>query len=127
MTGDSEGIVIKSHHFSAILPVSQTVFNWQKTDFIEVLKNAANTAGLTVVGEVSFAFQPQGVSAVILLAESHIALHFWPEESKVTIDIHICDYQKDNLVKAQLLTQILTQEMSSCEYLNNWHYFAISG
>ncbi|MBK1986613.1 S-adenosylmethionine decarboxylase [Sphaerospermopsis aphanizomenoides BCCUSP55] len=119
--------MIKSHHFSAILPVSQTVFNWQKTDFIEVLKNAANTAGLTVVGEVSFAFQPQGVSAVILLAESHIALHFWPEESKVTIDIHICDYQKDNLVKAQLLTQILTQEMSSCEYLNNWHYFAISG
>ncbi|QYX34310.1 S-adenosylmethionine decarboxylase [Sphaerospermopsis torques-reginae ITEP-024] len=117
--------MIKSHHFSAILPVQQTVFNWQKTDFIEVLKKAADTAELTVVGEVSFAFQPQGVSAVILLAESHIALHFWPEESKVTIDIHICDYQKDNLQKAQFLTQLLTQEFSSCEYLNNWHYFSI--
>ncbi|TAF07742.1 MAG: S-adenosylmethionine decarboxylase [Nostocales cyanobacterium] len=119
--------MIKSHHFSAILPVSQTVFNWQKTDFIEVLKNAANSAELTVVGELSFAFQPQGISAVILLAESHIALHFWTEESKVTIDIHICDYQKDNLAKARLLTQILTQEISSCEYLNNWHYLSISG
>ncbi|MBD2292651.1 S-adenosylmethionine decarboxylase [Anabaena sphaerica FACHB-251] len=118
--------MIKSHHFSAILPVSQIVFNWQKPDFIEVLKNAANSAELTVIGEVSFAFQPQGVSAVILLAESHIALHFWPEESKVTIDIHICDYQKDNLAKARLLTQILTQEISSYEYLNNWHYLSIT-
>ncbi|MFM2060746.1 MAG: hypothetical protein RLZZ507_416 [Cyanobacteriota bacterium] len=127
MTGDSEGIVIKSHHFSAILPVQKTVFNWQKTDFMAVLKKAADTAELTVVDEVSFAFQPQGISAVILLAESHIALHFWPEESKVTIDIHICDYQQDNLAKAQLLTRILTQEVSSCEYLNNWHYLSISG
>lgn len=127
VTGDSEVKVIKSHHFSAILPVNKTVFNWQKTDFIEVLKNAAYTAELTVIGEVSFAFQPQGVSAVILLAESHIALHFWPEESKVTIDIHICDYQKDNLQKAQFLTQIITQEFSNCEYLKNWHYLSVSG
>lgn len=119
--------MIKSHHFSAILPVTNTVFSWQKIDFMKVLKNAANSAELTVIGEVSFAFQPQGISAVILLAESHIALHFWPEESKVTIDIHICDYQKDNLAKARLLTQILTQEISSCEYLNNWHYLSISG
>jgi S-adenosylmethionine/arginine decarboxylase-like enzyme len=127
VTGDSEGIVIKSHHFSAILPVQKKVFNWQKTDFIEVLKKAADTAELTVVGEVGFAFQPQGISAVILLAESHIALHFWPEECKVTIDIHICDYQKDNLQKAQLLTKILTQKISSCEYINNWHYSSITG
>lgn len=119
--------MIKSHHFSAILPVKKTVFHWQEKDFIEVLKKAAETAELTVVGEVSFAFQPQGVSAVILLAESHIALHFWPEESKVTIDIHICDYQKDNLEKAQFLTQLLTTEFSSCEYLNSWHYLSISG
>jgi S-adenosylmethionine/arginine decarboxylase-like enzyme len=125
--GDSEEIVIKSHHFSAILPVQKTVFNWQQKDFMAVLKKAADTAELTVIGEVSFAFQPQGISAVILLAESHIALHFWPEESKVTIDIHICDYQQDNLQKAQLLTQLITQEISSCEYLNSWHYLSISG
>jgi S-adenosylmethionine decarboxylase len=119
--------VIKSHHFSAILPATQIVCSWQKTEFIEVLKKAANTAELNVVGELAFAFQPQGVSAVVLLSESHIALHFWPEQAKVTIDIHICDYQKDNLVKAQLLTQILTKEISSSEYLNNWHYLSISG
>ena len=119
--------MIKSHYFSAILPVQQTVFNWQKQNFIEMLKKAADTAELKVVGEVSCTFQPQGISVVVLLAESHIALHFWPEESKVTIDVHICDYQKDNLQKAKLLTQIITLKISSCEYLNNWHYFSING
>jgi S-adenosylmethionine/arginine decarboxylase-like enzyme len=111
--------VIKSHHFSAVLPVTQIVFSWQKTDLIEVLKKAANTAGLSVVGELAFAFQSQGVSAVILLSESHIALHFCPEENQVTIDLHICGYQEYNLAKAQLLTQILTKKISNSEYIKN--------
>lgn len=107
--------MIKSHHFSAVLPVTQIVFSWQKTDFIEVLKKAANTAGLTVVRELAFAFQSQGVSAVVLLSESHIVRHFCPEENKVTIDIHICDSQQENLAKAQLLTKILAKEISNSE------------
>lgn len=68
--------MIQSHHFYAILPAAQTVFNWETADFIKVIKNAAHIAQLTIVGELAYAFQPQGVSAVILLAESHVALHF---------------------------------------------------
>ncbi|MDZ7962995.1 MAG: S-adenosylmethionine decarboxylase [Aulosira sp. DedQUE10] len=119
--------MIQSHHFYAILPASQTVFSWETADFIRVIKNAAQTAKLTVVGELAYAFVPQGVSAVILLAESHVALHFWPEEAKVTIDIHICDYQKDNQAKARLLAQILTRQISQSESMANWNYLYISG
>ena len=118
--------MITSHHFSGILPVKKSVFNWKQKEFLEVLKTSANTAGLTVVGELAYTFQPQGVSAVVLLSESHIALHFWPEESKITIDIHICDYQQDNLDKAKYLTKILTQELSNIEHLNNWKYISIT-
>jgi S-adenosylmethionine decarboxylase len=118
--------VIKSHHFSAILPASPMVFSWQSADFIQVLKQAAQTAGLTVVGELAVTFQPQGVSAVVLLAESHIALHFWPEAVKVTIDIHICDYQQENLPKAQMLTEILTQAISGSDKNDFWHYLSIN-
>jgi S-adenosylmethionine decarboxylase len=119
--------VIKSHHFSAILPASQIVFSWEAADFIRVLKNAAKTAKLTVIGELAYAFQPQGVSAVILLAESHVALHFWPEEAKVTIDIHICDYQEENQEKARLLAKILTMEISKSDRISNWNYLYIVG
>ncbi|MBD2663090.1 S-adenosylmethionine decarboxylase [Richelia sinica FACHB-800] len=117
--------MIKSHHFSAILSASPTVFSWQSEDFIQLLKQAAQTTGLTVVGELVVTFQPQGVSAVVLLAESHIALHFWPEAAKVTIDIHICDYQQENLPKAQMLTQILTQAISNSDKNNFWYYLSI--
>jgi S-adenosylmethionine decarboxylase len=118
--------VIKSHHFSAILSASPAVFNWDKKDFIAVLKNAAHTAKLTVVGELGVEFVPQGISTVVLLAESHIALHFWPEAAKVTIDIHICDYQTDNLEKARILTKILSQEISNDDKLDIWHYLSIN-
>ncbi|MTJ08295.1 S-adenosylmethionine decarboxylase [Anabaena sp. UHCC 0204] len=118
--------MIKSHHFSAILSASPAVFNWDKKDFIAVLKNAADTAELNVVGEIAVEFVPQGISTVVLLAESHIALHFWPEAAKVTIDIHICDYQTDNLEKGRFLANILTREISNDDSLENWHYLSIS-
>ncbi|MFO5527197.1 MAG: S-adenosylmethionine decarboxylase [Cuspidothrix sp.] len=118
--------MIKSHHFSAILSASPAVLNWDKKDFIDVLKNAAHTAKLTVVGELGVEFVPQGISTIVLLAESHIALHFWTETAKVTIDIHICDYQTDNLEKAIFLTKILSQEISNDDKLGNWHYLSIS-
>jgi S-adenosylmethionine decarboxylase len=119
--------VIQSHHFYAILPASQSVFLWDTADFIRVVKNAAKTAKLTVIGELAYAFQPQGVSAVVLLTESHVALHFWPEEAKVTIDIHICDYQKDNQQKARLLAKILTIQISESDSMHGWNYLYISG
>ncbi|BAY26844.1 S-adenosylmethionine decarboxylase proenzyme [Calothrix sp. NIES-2100] len=119
--------MIRSHHFYAILPASETVFRWETADFIRVVKNAANQANLTVIGELAYAFQPQGVSAVILLAESHVALHFWPEEAKVTIDIHICNYQQDNQQKARLLAQLLTIQITESDSMCHWNYLYISG
>lgn len=119
--------VIKSHHFYAILPVSENIFSWESVDFISCLKHAAQTVGLTVVGELAFTFPNQGVSAIVLLLESHIALHFWPEESKVTVDIHICDYQRENCIKAQMLTQILTTKLSHSNNYHCWHYSFVNG
>lgn len=68
--------MIRSHQFSAILTASQTLFEWTEADFLTVLKTAAKSAELKSVGEVSFSFQPQGISAILLLEESHVALHF---------------------------------------------------
>ena len=119
--------MIKSHHFSAILTASQTVFYWTEADFITFLKTAAKSAELTSVGELSFSFQPQGISALLLLEESHIALHFWPEEGKVSIDIHVCDYQKDNQAKAIIFAKTLALQLSGDDSIENWKYSYITG
>ena len=61
---------------------------------------AAREAGLTVVGESFYQFEPQGVTGTVLLAESHIAIHTWPESGFVTVDVYVCNYTTDNTDKA---------------------------
>lgn len=62
--------------------------------------NATLKSGLTVVGDVFHQFQPQGVTGTVLLAESHLAIHTWPEENFVTVDVYVCNYMEDNTRKA---------------------------
>ena len=60
-------------------------------DFIKnALKEAADAAGATFLGLVSHKFDPQGVTAIALLAESHISIHTWPEQSFAAIDCFSC-------------------------------------
>jgi S-adenosylmethionine decarboxylase proenzyme len=58
-------------------------------------------AGLQVVGENFFQFDDAGVTGCVLLAESHVAVHTWPEHCNVTIDVYVCNYNMDNSTKAQ--------------------------
>ena len=115
---------LRSHHWSAILPALGEVYAWSETDFLTCLKQAVMQAGLTAVNETSFQFQPQGVSAVLLLEESHVALHFWPEKGKITVDIHICDFQQDNQPKAEKLAHLLERALS--ENPVTWHSLSIA-
>jgi S-adenosylmethionine decarboxylase proenzyme len=67
---------------------------------------AARTAGLSVVGEVFHAFpSPGGVTGVVLLAESHLALHTWPELAAVTLDVYVCNRSGDHSAQAR---QVMT-------------------
>lgn len=119
--------MIRSHHVSAILTTSEAISHWNEVDFIKVLKQAAITAKLSPVGELSVTFQPQGISAVILLAESHVAIHFWPEERKLCIDIHVCDYSQDNQQKADLLAHLLTLQFSENSQKEQWKHLEVTG
>ena len=62
---------------------------------------AVGEAGLTIVGDRFFQFAPQGVTGTVLLAESHLAIHTWPEAGFVTVDVYVCNYTTDNTDKAK--------------------------
>ena len=74
---------------------------------------AVGEAGLSPVGELSQAFDtgsPQGgggITGVVLLAESHLAVHTWPELAAVTLDVYVCNFGADNSAKAEALMQAL--------------------
>jgi S-adenosylmethionine decarboxylase len=65
--------------------------------------DAVEQAGLTIVGERFHQFEPQGVTGAVILAESHLAIHTWPEMGSVTVDVYVCNYTTDNTPKAQAL------------------------
>ena len=65
-------------------------------------------AGLQTVGELFHRFPaPGGVTGVVLLAESHLAVHTWPELGAVTLDVYVCNLQTDNSSRAQALLAAL--------------------
>ncbi len=65
---------------------------------------AVAQAGLQPVGELFHAFPaPGGITGVVLLAESHLAVHTWPELGAVTLDVYVCNLGADNSERALAL------------------------
>jgi len=54
------------------------------------LNRSAKLAKATVLNLISNKFEPQGVTAIALLAESHISIHTWPESNYSAVDIFTC-------------------------------------
>ena len=72
---------------------------------------ATRDAGLTIVGDAFYQFEPQGVTGTVLLAESHLAIHTWPERGFVTVDVYVCNLATDNTDKAKSLFRALEAAM----------------
>jgi S-adenosylmethionine decarboxylase len=56
----------------------------------ETLVNAALAAGATIVQTVFHKFAPWGISGVVVIAESHLAIHIWPENRYAAVDVFTC-------------------------------------
>ena len=64
-------------------------------------------AGLTPVAEHFHPFAGAGVTGMVLLAESHLAIHTWPELDAATLDVYVCNVSRDNSSRAQVLLDSL--------------------
>ncbi|EHR71928.1 S-adenosylmethionine decarboxylase proenzyme [Burkholderiales bacterium JOSHI_001] len=75
----------------------------------QACEQATRSAGLTAVGAQFHRFaQPGGgVTGVLLLAESHLAVHTWPEHRAVTLDAYVCNFSRDNSAAAEQLVAAL--------------------
>ncbi|WEN43952.1 S-adenosylmethionine decarboxylase proenzyme [Thauera sp. GDN1] len=67
-------------------------------------------AGLSPLGAYFYQFedeqgQPAGVTGTVVLAESHLAIHTWPETGDVTLDVYVCNFSRDNSGRARQVFQ----------------------
>ena len=82
----------------------------------QTMVDAALEAGAEV-REVAFhKFSPQGVSGVVVISESHLAIHTWPELGYAAVDIFTCGHTVDPWVSCHYIKeQFLAQNMTAKE------------
>ena len=61
----------------------------------KTLEKASEAIGAKVVREVIHRFSPVGVTVILILAETHISVHTWPEHSYAAVDVFVCGEGKD--------------------------------
>ena len=77
----------------------------------QICLQACQASGMKVVGDCFHQFEPVGVTGTVLLAESHLAIHTWPELAYVALDVYVCDYSSDNTAKGLALVASLRQSL----------------
>jgi len=73
----------------------------------DAMVTAAIDCGATVLGESFHHFSPQGVSGVVVIAESHLSMHTWPEYGYAAVDIFTCGTSVEPERAAEVLIERL--------------------
>ena len=105
------------HALGRHLLLELKICNKEVLDDLDFLKDCLNEAavqsGATVVGESFYHFAPCGVSGVVNIAESHIAVHTWPEFQYAAVDVFTCGTTVDPEKAARLITEKLGAQSHS--------------
>ena len=92
MTAESEGEIVSAagrHLIVDYWGCTAELLN-DKDALVHIINKAAKAAGAVVMSTESHEFEGQGVTAVSILAESHISIHSWPEVRYAAVDIYTC-------------------------------------
>ena len=82
------------------------------------VKSIVDTSGLKAVGSLFHQFEGGGgITGVVVLAESHVSVHTWPErDGFVNIDVFVCNVTQDNTEKAREVNRKLSELLKPGKY-----------
>jgi S-adenosylmethionine decarboxylase proenzyme len=89
----------------------------------ELCVKACTDEGLTVLGDHFYQFsgadgiQDGGATGAVVLAESHLAIHTWPERDGATLDVYVCNFTADNTGKAEAVYAALIDALKPGDVL----------
>ena len=81
------------------------------------LNEAARRSGATIVKSVFHRYNPQGISGVVVIAESHVSLHTWPEYGYAAVDFFTCGDRVDPYIAHDYLKKKLQAKSSQIREL----------
>ena len=77
---------------------------------MDVLERAANEVSAKVVRRFTQRFSPHGVSVIMILAETHLSIHTWPEHGYAAVDVFVCGEGRDPYVAWEVIRESLNPE-----------------
>ena len=80
--------------------------------------NAAKESGATVVSSHINHFNPYGISGVVVIAESHITIHTWPEYSYAAVDVFTCGSTVDSEKIMEIIARDLKAKHCKIDIIN---------
>ena len=115
---DEKKLIYKSKHF--LLELYRCDYEKLNDEsFLRcTLNNAAKLANATVLNLISNKFEPQGVTAIALLADSHLSIHTWPEAHYSAVDIFTCGQNMKPEISCTYLIKTLMAEEHLLRVIN---------
>ena len=75
--------------------------------------DAVRSSGATIVNSEFHEFSPYGISGVVVIAESHVSIHTWPEYNYAAVDVFTCGEHIDPWVIQEALQQYFKSDTTS--------------
>ena len=86
--------ILGRHLLAELSQCSSEALN-NRPDLEKIMIEAARHSGATVVDSVFHHYNPQGLSGIVVIAESHISIHTWPEYGYAAVDCFTCGTSVD--------------------------------
>ncbi len=100
-------------HHTVIELVSENPANLEKEKLVDVFKTFCEKMNLHQVNSFIHVFEPYGISFLIVLEESHLAVHSWPEKNYMHIDMVTCTKEDTKLLKILENLELLFGEIDA--------------
>ncbi len=87
------------HYLAEYFGCDESVIN-DRSAVENIMMEAARIAGVTIIKPFFHEFSPHGISGVVVIAESHFAVHTWPEHSYAAVDMFSCgDFNSEDALR----------------------------
>jgi S-adenosylmethionine decarboxylase len=84
---------------------------------LDTMVKGVESAGMTILNTSTHCFEPQGLTVVLTLSESHCSLHSWPEKGCAAIDVYTCGEGKPQIVVDELINYFKTEKYNLREII----------
>ena len=104
---DKKALVYGYHVYGNLYDCDPEILK-NETLLVQIVKDAATKAQVNVLSIFYYKFSPEGgVSVIAIVAESHIAIHTWPEYRFATVDVYTCGNTANPMVAFEYIAKAL--------------------